>query len=267
MSTTATEKPGGAFASDLRLVLPPKSCPAGDGVTWIAAGWRLFVKSPLMFILSILVLIVLAVAVNFILIIGPLAFQILNPVFAAGFVVACRSLERGGEFEIEHLFAGFKSNFASLAIVGVLFLAGWVAILLVVGMFAGMGVVMAIIGGNASDVAPAIIASGMALVLGMLVMLALMVPLLMAYWFAPALVIMHGMAPVAAMRASFWGCLRNIVPFLVYGIIMTLLAIVAVIPFGLGMLVWVPLAITSTYAAYRAIYTEEAAPGVPAKSF
>src|ERR1700687_1298377 len=110
MSTTATEKTGGAFASDLKLVLPPKSCPSGDGVNWIAAGWRLFVKAPLMFILAILVLIVLAVAVNFIIIIGPLAFQVLNPVFGAGFVVACRSLERGGGFYIEHLFVRFQSN-------------------------------------------------------------------------------------------------------------------------------------------------------------
>jgi uncharacterized membrane protein len=267
MNTTATPKTSGAFASDLQLVLPPKSCPAGAGVTWISEGWRLFVKAPLMFILAILVLFVLAFAVNFIIIVGPLAFQILNPVFAAGFVVACYSLERGGEFEIEHLFAGFKMNFASLAIVGVIFLVGWVAIFLVVGMIAGMGVVMAVIGGNPNDVAPALLASGMALLIGLLVMLALMVPLLMAYWFAPALVMMHGMAPVAAMKASFSGCMRNIIPSLVYGILMMLLAIVAVIPFGLGMLVWVPLAITSTYTSYRAIFTEDAAANVPAKTF
>jgi uncharacterized membrane protein len=265
MNTTAAEKPSVPFTSDLQLVLPPKSCPAGDGVAWIGAGWRIFVKAPLMFILGILVLFVIMVAVNFIPILGPLAFQILNPVFAAGFVVACYSIERGGEFELEHLFVGFKNQLASLAIVGVIFLVGWVGLMLVVGLFAGMGVVMAIIGGNANDVGPAIMASGMALIIGCLVMLLLMVPLLMAYWFAPALVIMHGMAPVAAMKASFSGCLRNIIPFLLYGIVMMVLAIVAVIPFGLGMLVWVPLAITSTYTAYRAIFTEDAPSTVPAK--
>ena len=68
---------------------------------------------------------------------------------------------------------------------------------------------------------------------------------------------------MAALKESFFGSFRNFVPFLVYGIIMTVLAIIAAIPFGLGMLVWVPLAITSTYAAYRAIFTEPAA-DVPA---
>ena len=31
---------------------------------------------------------------------------------------------------------------------------------------------------------------------------------------------LHDMSPVAAMKASFRGCMRNIVPFLVYGILM-----------------------------------------------
>jgi uncharacterized membrane protein len=92
----------------------------------------------------------------------------------------------------------------------------------------------------------------------------LMVPLLMAYWFAPALVIMHDMAPVAAMKESFRGCIRNLVAFLIYGFIMLVLSVIAVIPFGLGMLVWVPVAIASTYAAYRSIYTEETVPAEPA---
>jgi uncharacterized membrane protein len=86
------------------------------------------------------------------------------------------------------------------------------------------------------------------------------VPLLMAYWFAPALVIMHGVAPIAAMKASFGACLRNILPFLVYGIVMMVLAFLAMIPVGLGMLVWIPLSFTSTYAAYRDIFTEDTGP-------
>jgi uncharacterized membrane protein len=39
--------------------------------------------------------------------------------------------------------------------------------------------------------------------------------------------------------------------------VMTIGVFVAIIPFGLGMLVWVPLAIASTYVAYRQIFTED----------
>jgi uncharacterized membrane protein len=96
----------------------------------------------------------------------------------------------------------------------------------------------------------------MPILLGALVAAALAVPLVAAYWFAPALVVMNDLSPLAAMKASFVGCFRNFIPFLVYGIVMTFFAFIAMIPLGLGFLVWLPLAITSTYVAYRRIFTE-----------
>ena len=75
-----------------------------------------------------------------------------------------------------------------------------------------------------------------------------------AHWFAPALVVFHQLGPVEAMKDSFLGCLRNVLPFLVYGIMFTLLAILATIPLGLGWLVLGPVTVASIYTAYRDIY-------------
>ena len=58
-----------------------------------------------------------------------------------------------------------------------------------------------------------------AILLMVLVVMALSIPLAMAIWFAPALVVFHDLQPLDAMKQSFAGCLKNIVPFLVYGII------------------------------------------------
>jgi uncharacterized membrane protein len=44
------------------------------------------------------------------------------------------------------------------------------------------------------------------------------------------------------------------VPFLIYGIIMLVLSILATIPLGLGWLVLGPVAVASVYVAYRDIY-------------
>jgi uncharacterized membrane protein len=254
--------PGSTAASaaddDLKLVLPGKRVSVGAGVSWIGAGWRLFAKAPLMWVVALLILLVLAVIVNLIPIIGSIAFQIVTPVFYAGLVVACRSLERGGDFELEHVFAGFRTQLGSLIVIGVAFLVAMLLILAVTALIMGFGVLGALMSGNTEDIVPALAGSGFAILLGSLVMLALMVPLMMAYWFAPALVVMHGVPPVAAMKASFGGCLRNVVPFLVYGVVMLVLAVLAMIPLGLGMIVWIPLTFTSTYAAYRDIFTEDA---------
>jgi uncharacterized membrane protein len=264
MSTPGSTSPAAPAAivadEDLKLVLPGRTRPAGDGVKWISDGWPLFTKSPLMWILALIILVVIAVIVGLIPFIGSLAFQIVTPVFYGGLIVACRAIERGGEFELEHLFAGFKTRTASLMLIGLLLLVGMVLIFLVFMFFVGFGVLGAVIAGNAENVATALAGSAMAILLGSLVTLALMVPLLAAYWFAPALVIMHGLSPVDAMKASFGACLRNFMPFLLYGIVMMVLCIVAVIPIGLGLLVWIPLSFTSTYAAYRDIFTEDSRP-------
>lgn len=262
MSATQTEwTPAGDADAGLRLVLPPRRVSAGNGWDWIARGWRLFARAPLMWILSLLILIVVAVVMNFIPILGSLVFQVLNAAIAAGFVVACRSLERGGEFELEHLFAGFRRHFGSLVIVGLLFLAGEMVIFAVFLGFVGFPMLGAFLSGDTQQVAASLMHSLFAIALGGLVALALMVPLIAAFWFAPALVVMHGMAPLQAMKASLVGSLRNFWAFLVYGIVMTLFAILIPLTLGLGLLIWLPVTISSSYVAYRDIYTEDTAAG------
>ena len=257
MNATNTElPPPAAGGDDLKLVLPGRQNTAGAGMDWIAQGWKLFALSPLMWIVAIVIFIVLAIIMGLVPILGQLAFQVLTPVFGAGFVVACRSLERGGNFELEHLFAGFKTRFGNLAMIGLLYLVGGIVIILIMAAFVGFTILTAFMTGDPEAVVSAFVASALSIALGTLVALGLGLLLMAAIWFAPALVIMHDVAPIEAMKASFFACFRNFVPFLVYGIVMLLLAIVAAIPLGLGFLVWVPLAVTSNYAAYRQIFTE-----------
>jgi uncharacterized membrane protein len=65
---------------------------------------------------------------------------------------------------------------------------------------------------------------------------------------------------MAAMKESFVANLRNIPPFLVYGLIGLGLGFVAAIPFLLGWLVLVPVFAASVYASYKDIFGE---PGTP----
>lgn len=230
--------------------------PAGEGASWIGSGWRLFTRAALMWVIAMLILFVIYILANFVPVLGAIAMHVLNPVFAAGLMVACASLERGGEFELEHLFAGFKRNFGKLVIVGVVVALVEAAILLAFLGIAGVGLLGGIFTAASGEQAEQILAASVIpLLLGTLVALALLVPVFMAYWFAPALVVLNDVEPVEALKQSFTGCLRNIVPSLVYGLIMLALSLLVALTLGLGLLVWVPLFFTSTYAAYRDIFT------------
>jgi uncharacterized membrane protein len=56
------------------------------------------------------------------------------------------------------------------------------------------------------------------------------------------------------MRLSFFACLRNMLPFTLYGIISAVLLLIAMIPLGLGLLVMIPTMTASLYVSYKDIF-------------
>lgn len=224
---------------------------AGQGWAWIADGFGLFKKAPGIWIALVVILFVILLILAFIPLLGALASFLLMPAFVGGLILGCRALQGGGELELGHLFAGFeKAHLGNLIFLGALTIAGWVIVMLPVIAIVGAGAILAVMRGDAAGVA----AMGGSILLAWLVALALSIPIYMALWFAPALVVLRGMAPMAAVKESFLACLRNILPFLVYGIVLLVLGIVAAIPLGLGWLVLGPVAIASVYVAYRDIF-------------
>jgi uncharacterized membrane protein len=221
--------------------------PAGNGWSWIASGWGVFRQNPGIWILIVVIFFVLAIVIQIIPVVGPIAMTLLGPVFVGGLMIGCRALEQGDSLEVGHLFAGFRENTGKLVLVGVFSLVAFILVLVVIGLLVG-GSVFALAAGGHSNVRVG------GLVLAVLVGLALALPIYMAMWFAPALVALQEMDAIEALKASFFACLKNILSFLVYGIIMFVLAIVAAIPLGLGWLVLAPVLIASVYTAYRDIF-------------
>jgi uncharacterized membrane protein len=238
---------------------PPVAVDAGNGVAWWSEGWRLFRMSPGVWIAITLVFIVIMVMLTLIPMIGSLATTLLAPVLAGGVLTGCRAQARGGELTIAHLFASFSDRLGPLVIVGLLYLAGSLAILLVVVglLFAAVGAtgIGALLTGDPLQAGLATLATfGIGAVIAALLGLLLGVPLMMAYWFAPALVVFRNDEPFAAMKASFGACLVNMLPMLVYSVLGLVFAIVATIPFGLGWLVLAPVFAGTVYASYKDIF-------------
>jgi uncharacterized membrane protein len=86
------------------------------------------------------------------------------------------------------------------------------------------------------------------------VALLLFVPLLMALWFAPALVMLDQVSAGDAMKSSLAASVRNWLPFTVYGLLSLVLLVVAAIPLMLGYLILIPVMLGSMYASYRDIF-------------
>lgn len=235
---------------DADFVPGGQSRPAANGWTWIAEGWALFKRQPGMWIGIILVLFVIFFAAGLIPLVGPLATTLFGPVFAAGVMLGCKALDSGEDLEFAHLFAGFRSRTGTLIGVGALYLAATIAVVLVVSLVMGVGM-MTMMGGGDPQAAAAM---GITFILAMLIMMALLLPVVMAVWLAAPLVVFHDHGAIDAMKASFMGCLKNVLPFLLYGVVLFVLMIVATLPIFLGWLVLGPVFAASIYASYRDIY-------------
>ena len=222
---------------------------AGNGWRWIAEGFELFRRQPGAWIALVVVAALIFIGLALIPVLGSLAGMVLAPVFAGGVAIACREQDQGRELRLGHLFEGFRERFGTLVSIGLIYLGITVVLALVVGLVTGAGM-WTLLGSGAAAVAGA----SLTLLLAFLVMLALLLPLFMALWFAPALAVFHEQGPGEAMKSSFVACLKNIWPFLLYSAILLLLAIAASIPFGLGWLVLGPTMAASLYTGYRDIF-------------
>ena len=212
----------------------------GNGASWWGEAWRLFVPSIGVWVLIVVILFALSMVLALVPVVGHLASQVLFPVFMGGLMLGCRAIDRGQPLTVNHLFAGFSERAGPLIVLGLLYTGIAVAITITVAgillVSFGAAVLTQLFRLSDPFAASAVLGGALMVALtGALLFLLLFLPLVMAVWFAPALVMLRGLEPWAAMKMSFSGCLRNVMPFLVYGLIGIVLAVVATIPIALGM--------------------------------
>ncbi|BBL73078.1 BPSS1780 family membrane protein [Methylomagnum ishizawai] len=238
------------------LLETPRALEFTRGLGWLAGGWELFARAPATWIgIVILWMVIIGLILLGQSLVANLAVGLVNTLFTGGLMYGCHALtlERDG-LGVEHLFAGLFRRFLGLALIGLAGSAASAAILFgsfiaALGMPTGFNI---LVHGEAVAMMP----DPVRLLLALLMVSALMMPVMMALWFAPALAILHDVPPGRALVLSFQGCLRNLMPFLAYGLGGAILTVLAVLTLGLGWLALWPVLIASTYVAYRNIFTE-----------
>jgi uncharacterized membrane protein len=240
---------------------PPtiKSVPFMHGWHWIVAGFRMYRENPVMWVILFVIYFVIMVVVSKLPIVGGVASTLLAPVFAAGMMLGCRAMEKEQDLEINHLFAGFKQNTAQLIAIGGIYIISLLIIAMLVVLATDKASIELLANGRNLNPEQS---SEMAMPLS--VALLLMLPLLMAYWFAPVLVVLNKMQALDAMKLSLEACIKNILPFFLFSFVYMLLFVVGALLISLGALVAVPVVLamflvvpstmTSLYASYADIF-------------
>jgi uncharacterized membrane protein len=223
----------------------------------------MFMTSPGLWVVMMLLVAVIALILQIIPLVGPLVLSLISPALAGGLMYGAKEAADGRSVEIAHLFQGLtdESTRTPFLILGAVLLGLTILIttvaIIIVGGSAGIGVLGGA-GGEAGDAAVAIGAMGAGMALTFLIMVIYGIASFAVLAFAIPLVMFSGNGPMDAIRSSITASLKNVVPLIVFLVMYFVLAILAAIPFFLGFLVLAPVTAAALYAAYRDIFEASA---------
>lgn len=197
---------------------------ATDGARWLFSGFRRVFQSPMAWtgigLINLLVLLLFTI-VSIIPILGSFIPSLFYPVIAAGFMRAAAN-QAEQRLKVSDLFAGFSEQTGQLFITGALYIA------MLLGALIITFIIMMALGFSLFSTGNSAFSDQwfLMLLLAVLLFIGLTLPAIMAIWFTPALIILLKVDAIEAIKLSFKACMRNFVPYLIYGVVALLMMLV-----------------------------------------
>ncbi|MDE1989435.1 MAG: hypothetical protein KGI82_03115 [Betaproteobacteria bacterium] len=246
-------------------MIQTRRVPFVRGFLWISEGFQLVFQSPFGWMKTISLWFAFTVLCSLLIVIGPILFSLMLPIFFAGLMAGCRDIEQGRSMKAGHLFAGFRHKPGRLITLGGINVLSELLLTSLLIAWGGQRMVelqsLSMDGtGNmeqlqllASELTP------MFLTVSLIQMV-----LLMMGWFAPALLVFTDLSTGRALSLSGKACVQNTLPFLAFTVGMgaVLMAIIttafAVPPLGILLFMMaVPTIVAAVYVSYQDIFSDE----------
>ncbi len=230
--------------------------PPSRGLGWLVEAFALFRRKPFAWIGLCTGWLLITLMLLQIPLIGPAIANFIQPVFFASFAIAAFRQVAGEPVLMGDLFSGFRRNVRSLVLLGAILLIAELAILILM-WFLGMPALSAEDGQvKISEYFESLKGKEWILFVGFI----LSALVKGAFWFAPPLIAFHDMQTAQAMRWSVFAAISNLGAMVTYGALLVFFMFVAVIPWGLGLLVVIPVMVISTFIGYREVFQAGRAP-------
>lgn len=195
------------------------------GWRWLFTGFAIFRRNPPILSLLVVVYWFTVVFLNILPVIGVVAASLVIPGLSVGLMQAARILERGQSPSIQTLYGGLRENTRTLLALGGLYLVATLAVLGMSTIIDGGDLLRYMLASNRAERAAVEDAD---FTLPALFVMILLIPVLMAWWFAPVLAAWHRLTLGRALFFSFIACWMNWRAFVAYGA--AVLIVVGVVP-------------------------------------
>jgi hypothetical protein len=211
---------------------PPFRVEYSHGWLWTKEAFGMFFQQPLTWtamVLLMLVIIVIPLVFNPNL--GGLLSIVLVQIFQGGLMFGAQRQKEDGRLQIVHLFHGFRHNFSQLLLGSFFYLLALTAqatiAFLCIGKILSTGIAP-----TTPEAINTLFRSFPLYLFGLLIAMALSIPLMMGYWFTPCLATLDDRTVFASFRLSFKAFRINSVAFFMYALTFLLLGILFLFLFG-----------------------------------
>jgi hypothetical protein len=233
------------------------------GWIWVKQGFYYFKQRPLEFCTLFVGYLAITFLFNVIPYVGEIAAFILVPLFSLSFMQGCKEIDGGRPIPARLLFFAFRLPQTKVLLqLGVLLVFTVVVALGVSALIDG-GVLWKLMSGQSQIVSKEVDNSN---IMGAMMFASVIyLPAIMGFWFAGPLIAWKNMPLFKAVFYSFFGCLRAVRAFLVYGLVwfglggllFSVLSIIVVVITGspfVMLLVMMPLVMLQTIIFYCSFY-------------
>lgn len=237
------------------FLVEPRAVDAGEGINWISQAWAMVKEKLGMWVLINIIFFAVILVVSMIPFIN-FFVSFITPILIGGIIAISEKQRRTGEVEIGLLFAGFQQKFGALFAVGAInfgvsLIGGIIAVM--IGGTALLSVMLEMSQGGQVSPETIMALSGSFFYIFVIMMVAGLVGAAMT-WFAPALIMNHDFKVGAAISASLKAVSKNILPGILFFVVMAIIMFISAIPLGLGLLVTFPIMYVGYYTSYRSLF-------------
>lgn len=225
----------------------PRRVRPGRANDWIRDAWGQFKRAPLEWGLVLMACLVLNLVLSFIPA-GPILSTLVQPMLIGAIMLGCHAGSRQAQgLDIKAMKTVLESpHSGNLLLLGLLSLVGVVIAVIPLALLLSYAL--------AGQAGAAASEPSLLLPFGLLICLLPSLLLFAALWYAPALVVVSGCKPVAALQASARACWRNPLALLLYGLWILGLSALVLFTFGLGLVIALPLVFASLFASFEDIF-------------
>ena len=191
------------------------------GLRWLLGGFAIYRRNPVPLALLVLAYWFTVIFLNVLPVLGALAASLAIPGLSVGLMQAARNIERGVPVGLPTLFGSFRDNPRTLFALGALYLCCTLGVLGLSTLADGGDLLRYLLANSRAERAAVEDAD---FLLPGLIVAGLMLPVMMAWWFAPVLAAWHRLTLGRSLFFSFVACAMNWRPFLAYGLGLMLLS-------------------------------------------